>query len=72
MAFIVWQSLDNSYSDGYYDYADDNGAPQWLRHVTADARGICGSGEFQAVSGSARGGADHQDWVARTRSAVAL
>ena len=22
------------------DYADDDGAPQWLRHVTADARGI--------------------------------
>ena len=31
----------------------------------------CGSGKFQAVLGSARGGADHQDWVTRTRSAVA-
>ena len=35
-------------------------------------RGICGSGKFQADLRSARGGADHQDWVARTRSAVAL
>ena len=32
----------------------------------------CGSGKIQADLRSARGGADHQDWVTRTRSAVAL
>ena len=42
---------------------DEQQSKQW---------GICGSGKFQADLRSARGGADHQDWVARTRSAVAL
>ena len=62
----AWKVLNQCVHDvlkyNAYKIEDEQQSKEW---------GICGSGKIQADLRSARGGADHQDWVARTRSAVA-